>query len=66
MWIIPIPPSDARAIAIFDSVTVSIAAEQKGKFKEMFFVNFVLSETSLGKTLECFGRTNTSSNVRAS
>ena len=41
----PIPPSDAKAIAILASVTVSIAAEQNGRFKSMFFVNFVLSDT---------------------
>ena len=60
------PPSDAKAIAILASVTVSIAAEQKGRFKSMFLVNFVLSDTCFGKTSECIGKTNTSSNVRAS
>ena len=62
----PIPPSDATAIAIFDSVTVSIAAEQKGKFKIMFLVNLVFKETSLGRTSECIGKTKTSSKVSAS
>ena len=60
------PPSDARAMAIFDSVTVSIAAEQNGKFKLIFLVNFVFKETSLGKTSECIGITKTSSKVSAS
>ena len=60
------PPKDANAIAILDSVTVSIAAEQKGKFKLMFLVNFDLRETSFGRTSECIGNTNTSSKVNAS
>ncbi len=37
----PIPPSCAMAIAIFDSVTVSIAAETIGTLMVMLRVNFV-------------------------
>ena len=33
------PPSLAIAIAILDSVTVSIADDKKGTFKIIFFVN---------------------------
>ena len=52
----PIPPSDAKAIAILASVTVSIAAEQKGRFKSMFLVNFVLSDTCFGRRQSALAR----------
>ena len=48
----PIPPSLAIAIAIADSVTVSIAADTIGTLIVMFLVNFVWIETSLGSTSE--------------
>ena len=34
------PPALAKAMAISDSVTVSIADDKNGTFKEIFFVNF--------------------------
>ena len=46
----PIPPSLAIAIAILDSVTVSIAADKIGMFNSKFFVSLVLSTTLLGTT----------------
>ena len=66
LCITPIPPSCAIAIAILLSVTVSIAAETIGIFNGMFFENFDLIITSLGKTLEYPGTNNTSSYVKAS
>ena len=48
----PIPPSLAMAMAIWLSVTVSIAAEIMGIFKEIFRVNLVLILTSLGRVSE--------------
>ena len=59
------PPSLAIAIAARCSVTVSIAADTKGIFKEIFFVSIVFTSTSLGKTSEYLGTNNISSNVRA-
>ena len=44
----PIPPARAIAIAISDSVTVSMAAEMSGMFSSMRRVNHDLVETSLG------------------
>ena len=61
----PIPPASAKAIAILDSVTVSIAAEIKGIFKRMLRVNFVSVLASLGRKSLYLGRSNTSSNVNA-
>jgi hypothetical protein len=49
---IPIPPSSAKAIAILDSVTVSIAEEIIGMFMLRFFVRRVVKSTLLGKTSE--------------
>ena len=63
LWIIPIPPSLAIAIAILDSVTVSILALINGIFNDIFFVNLVFKLTSLGKISDLFGTNNTSSNV---
>ena len=48
----PIPPSLAMAIAIEDSVTVSIAADTIGTLMVIFRVNFVWIDTSLGRTSE--------------
>jgi hypothetical protein len=53
-------------IAVRDSVTVSIAAEMMGIFKEIFFVNFVEVSTSRGKMLEAEGTRRRSSNVKDS
>lgn len=62
----PIPPSLAIAIAILDSVTVSIAADKIGMFNSKFFVSLVLSTTLLGTTSDFFGTNKTSSNVKPS
>ena len=64
LWITPIPPSWAIAIAILLSVTVSIAAETIGTFNWRFLENLECNETSEGKTSEYAGTRRTSSNVR--
>ena len=61
----PMPPASANAIAMRDSVTVSIAEDTKGIFKEIFFVNRVSSEASLGIKSLYLGKRSTSSNVNA-
>src|SRR6266550_6367245 len=60
----PIPPARAIAIAISDSVTVSMAADEKGRFNVMPRVNREVVLTSLGCTSECRGVRRTSSKVR--
>ena len=45
LWIIPIPPCLAIAIAILCSVTVSIPALISGMFSLIFFVNQVVTST---------------------
>ena len=45
----PIPPANAIAIAIGDSVTVSIAADMNGIFIFVRLVSFVSREASSGK-----------------
>src|SRR3984893_8587920 len=62
---IPIPPSWAIAIARRASVTVSIAAERSGMFREMLEVRRVWRLTSRGTTVEWAGSSRTSSKVRA-
>jgi ATP-dependent DNA helicase RecQ len=62
----PIPPSRAIAIAIADSVTVSIAADTIGAFKRIFWVKRVVTLTALGTTSEYEGINNTSSKVKPS
>ena len=52
LWITPIPPSWAIAIAITCSVTVSIAAETMGMFSRMFLVNCEDISTSRGRISE--------------
>ena len=54
------------AIAIFDSVTVSIADERKGTFKTIDFVRLEFKFTSDGRTDEYLGNNKTSSKVSAS
>ncbi len=46
----PRPPFCAIAIAIFDSVTVSIAADKIGILSLISLVKFVEMSTSLGRT----------------
>ena len=48
----PIPPSWAMAMAMADSVTVSMAALTKGMLSLMLRVKWVVVSTSLGKTSE--------------
>src|SRR5690242_4020115 len=59
------PPSRAMAIAISDSVTVSIAADTSGMLRGMPRVNRERTSTFRGCTLESRGTSKTSSNVRA-
>src|SRR5688500_10515707 len=61
----PIPPARAMAIAISDSVTVSIAAETSGMFSVIPRVNREAVLTSLGWVSECRGTRKTSSKVSA-
>jgi len=65
LWITPMPPSRAMAIAISDSVTVSIAAETSGRLSGMPRVKRERTSTLRGCTLECRGTSRTSSKVRA-
>jgi len=63
----PIPPSCAIAIAIFDSVTVSIFALMSGIFSEIFLDNFVFkSVCDLEIIGDRFGIRRTSSKVKPS
>src|ERR1700694_1563272 len=64
LWMTPIPPARAIAIAISDSVTVSIAADAKGTLRGIPRVNSEVVLTSLGCTSECLGVRRTSSKVR--
>ena len=63
--IMPIPPTSAKAIAILDSVTVSMAADIKGTLMFIFFVSFVCVDASLGKKSLYLGKRRTSSKVSA-
>ena len=58
---IPIPPAFAIAIAIADSVTVSIAEETNGTAIVMFLVKRVDVSTSDGTTSDASGKRRTSS-----
>ena len=61
---IPMPPAFAIAIAIVDSVTVSIAEETSGTANEILRVKRVDVSTSEGTTSDASGRSKTSSYVR--
>ena len=63
LWMTPIPPASAMAIAMGASVTVSMAAEMKGTSSVMFRVKCVLRSTSFGSTSEYEGTRRTSSKV---
>ena len=54
------------AIAILDSVTVSMADEKKGTFKLILFVSLRVIFVSAGRTLEYLGNIKMSSKVKAS
>src|SRR6266540_15085 len=62
----PSPPSRASAIAMRDSVTVSIAAARMGISRVMLFVSRACVETWVGRTSLRAGMRRTSSNVRPS
>ena len=59
----PIPPARAIAMAISDSVTVSMAAETSGTFRGIVRVKREAVRTSRGWTVECRGTSRTSSKV---
>ncbi len=63
LWMIPMPPSCASAIASADSVTVSIGAETSGTFSRIVRVSRVLVSASAGSTPERRGSSSTSSKV---
>ena len=65
LWMMPIPPSCAMAIARRASVTVSMAAETSGMFNSSLRVRRDFRETSRGRTREWAGRRRTSSKVSA-
>src|ERR1051326_299370 len=65
LWMTPMPPWRAIAIAISDSVTVSIAADTIGIFKGMARVKRLVTLTLRGCTVEGRGTSRTSSKVRA-
>jgi len=66
LWIMPIPPSLAIAIAILAPVTVSMAAVIIGVFSLTFPASLVPSCIILGVTSDSPGIRRTSSNVRPS
>ena len=65
LCITPIPPASASDIAIFDSVTVSIAADNSGVLRDIFSVKLDEMSASLGRKSLYLGRSRTSSNVNA-
>ncbi len=62
----PSPPARAIAIAIRDSVTVSIGEDTIGTFSRTRRVTCVPVSTALGTTSDSAGSSSTSSNVRPS
>ena len=66
LWMTPRPPCWASAMAIRESVTVSIAALRSGMFRGIFRVSRVEMSTSEGMTSLLSGCRSTSSNVSAS
>ncbi len=66
LWMIPMPPSRAIAIAMRDSVTVSIAAATSGMGSRMERVSTDSMLVSLGCTEEWRGTSRTSSKVSPS
>src|SRR5688572_12274441 len=65
LWMMPIPPSWAMAIASRASVTVSMAEDTTGMLRPMLRVSRVLRLTSRGRTVEWAGTRRTSSKVKA-
>ena len=66
LWMTPMPPSRAIAIAIAASVTVSIPALIRGTFNFTFLLSVVATLTSFGNTSDLRGTNKTSSNVSPS
>ena len=66
LWMNPIPPSRARAMASSLSVTVSMAALRRGMLSRMRLVRRVETSTVRGWTSLRAGTRSTSSKVRAS
>ena len=66
LWMIPMPPWAASAMASADSVTVSIGAETRGMLRRMLRVRRVEVSASAGMTPERRGMSSTSSNVMPS
>ena len=64
LWMMPMPPSRAMAMAIRYSVTVSMAALITGIFRRIFLVSWVCRSMSAGRTLLSAGISSTSSKVR--
>ena len=64
-WMTPRPPACAMAIAIWCSVTVSIAADRIGRLSSMSLVTRQRMSTSVGSTSERAGCSSTSSKVSA-
>ena len=63
LWMIPMPPSWASAMASSLSVTVSIGADRMGRLRRTWRVSEVRTSTSFGMTSEYAGSRRTSSNV---
>ena len=66
LWMTPMPPTWAMAIAMAASVTVSIAADISGMPSSMVRVSRVRTSVWLGRTAEAAGFRRTSSKVSAS
>jgi hypothetical protein len=65
-WMMPRPPARASAIAMRDSVTVSMAADTMGMASSIDGVRRVRVSTSVGSTADSAGTSSTSSKVRPS
>ena len=66
LWMMPMPPSRAMAMAMRDSVTVSMAEEIRGMFMRIFGVSQVATSIMPGVTLLSAGISSTSSKVSPS
>ena len=66
LWIMPMPPCLAIAIAMRCSVTVSMLALIIGMFSLIFLVRYVVKSIMFGVTSEYCGTSSTSSNVNPS
>ena len=66
LWMTPSPPDWAMVMAIWLSVTVSMAEESSGMPSSMVEVSLVLVSAEVGRTAEAAGSNKTSSKVSAS